>query len=339
MITNQEELISIIVPVYNVEKYLFQCVNSILDQTYCNIEVLLIDDGSTDSSAMICDQLSKLDSRVIVYHKDNGGLSDARNFGLNHANGAFYCFVDSDDWIHPEMIFDLHKLLISNNADIACSGLVLVFRNKELNMAELPGVFTKQEALQNLFDNINLHDHVCTKLFKAALWNNISFPINYVYEDIRTTYKVFLNTETIVVTDRNYYYYRQRGNAISRGVFNIARLQQIDAINDLIIYATSIGNLNYVHALQQRLLRVKCYILRDILLKSSKDDFNSLKNVINQLKRSIMTNASSIIFDKYAEKSIKVLAVSSFVNTRLLGSIYRLNVIRRYYLSKYIYFD
>ena len=113
------DLISVIVPVYNVEQYLEKCVDSIKNQSYPHLEILLIDDGATDSSGQLCDTLAETDSRIKVFHKANGGLSDARNYGLQHASGAFILFLDSDDYIHPHMIESLYEQMIKEDADVS----------------------------------------------------------------------------------------------------------------------------------------------------------------------------------------------------------------------------
>lgn len=122
----QLDKISIIVPVYNVEQYITRCIESITSQTYRNIEILLIDDGSTDNSGNICDEYQKKDSRVMTFHKTNGGLSDARNYGIKHASGQYLCFVDSDDYISKHMVEILYNNLIKYSADISACGFLTV---------------------------------------------------------------------------------------------------------------------------------------------------------------------------------------------------------------------
>ena len=125
------DLISIIVPVYNVEKYIHECVDSIINQTYKNIEIILVDDGSPDNCGKICDEYAKKDNRIKVIHKPNGGLSDARNHGIDVANGEWLMFIDSDDWIEPNMAEKLLHSALNNKADLAISSVILFDEEKE----------------------------------------------------------------------------------------------------------------------------------------------------------------------------------------------------------------
>ena len=129
-------MISVIVPVYNVEKYLERCVKSIAAQTYKDLEILLIDDGSTDKSGEMCDDFQQTDSRIKAFHKQNGGLSDARNYGIEHSAGEFISFVDSDDYIDEKMLETLHRLITENDADLAVCSAMDVFEGKEVTQVK-----------------------------------------------------------------------------------------------------------------------------------------------------------------------------------------------------------
>jgi len=159
-----KEQISIVVPVYNVEQYLEKCVNSIINQTYKNLEIILIDDGATDSSGKLCDELAKIDNRIKVYHKENGGLSDARNYGVERATGDYIGFVDSDDCIDSEMYEKLYEAIRKENVDVAECNLKIIYPDREELFTEQNyyNVCTKQEYLEEylkiilkyLFQNI-----------------------------------------------------------------------------------------------------------------------------------------------------------------------------------------
>ena len=126
------ELISVIVPIYNVEKYLERCLDSIIKQTYKNLDIILVDDGSIDNSTKICDEYVKKDSRIKVIHKENGGLSDARNVGIDNSDGKYICFIDSDDYIELDMIENLYDGIVKNNANICCCGKLLEYEKNKL---------------------------------------------------------------------------------------------------------------------------------------------------------------------------------------------------------------
>ena len=172
--------ISVIVPVYNVEKYLEKCIDSILSQTFKNFEIILVDDGSTDSCGIICDEYERLDNRVKVIHKINGGLSSARNSGLEIASGEYVAFVDSDDWIDKNMYQELYNEAKKNNADIVQCKFI---KAKDENVSIYNNEFNEVEVIGNLDALCNLYNERCietvvtwNKLYKRYLFNDIVFP-------------------------------------------------------------------------------------------------------------------------------------------------------------------
>ena len=170
--------LTIIVPVYNVEKYLERCVNSILKQSYKNLEILLIDDGSTDSSGKMCDDISKTDSRIKVIHKQNGGLSDARNEGLKISTGEFIGFVDSDDWIAPEMYERLLNAIIADQSDIAQCNVKMVWENNlhsRILLQPNKCVLKRDEAQLELLNESKLKQPVWNKLYRKNIIKGIPF--------------------------------------------------------------------------------------------------------------------------------------------------------------------
>lgn len=214
-----EDLISIIVPIYNVEKYLKKCVNSILDQTHRNLEVILVDDGSVDNCAKISDDFSKLDSRIIVVHKKNEGLAEARNIGLKIAKGKYIGFIDSDDYIEKNMFEILYNNIIKYNADISVCNIVEEKENGEIikvYIKEDIGIqqFNKIEALQKLARDRTITNHACNKLYKRALFESIKYPYRRKMEDMATTYKLFDLANKIVVDSSIGYHYIQRKSSI-----------------------------------------------------------------------------------------------------------------------------
>ena len=160
-------MISIIVPVYNVDKYIERCIQSIINQTYKNLEIILIDDGSTDKSGAICDKYSKIDNRINVIHKKNGGLSEARNVGLDIARGDYIGFVDSDDYIHPQMYELLYKNLIGTSADISI--IKHIRKEEELGLGDINSkkVYSNLEAIENILKkDSGIFIASCNKLYK-----------------------------------------------------------------------------------------------------------------------------------------------------------------------------
>ena len=184
------EKISIIVPIYNVEKYLEKCIKSILSQTYKNLEIILVDDGSPDKCGMICDKYKEIDDRIIVIHQENKGLSGARNTGLKNANGKYVCFIDSDDYINEHMIETLYENLIKTGSDISICDFFQVKENENIKIKKIENavkIMNKQECLKKLlYHKYKLDIVTWNKLYKQELFNNIEFPEGKIYEDFAT---------------------------------------------------------------------------------------------------------------------------------------------------------
>ena len=217
----QKPLISVIVPVYNVAAYLPRCIDSILAQTYANLEILLVDDGSTDDSGFICDEYAKKDTRIRVLHKENGGLSSARNAGLDAAAGQYIGFVDSDDWIEPEMYSQMLALMEKNDAQMVCAGRYDV--DSETGEKTV-GLCPDREELvsgETLAGRIFLWDHcdssACDKLCRRELFDGIRYPEGKTSEDIPVTYRLALKAQRVVLCDKPFYNYFHRSGSISKG--------------------------------------------------------------------------------------------------------------------------
>lgn len=229
------EIVSIIVPIYKVEPYIRQCINSILNQTYKNLEIILVDDGSPDDCGMICDEYAQKDTRIKVIHKENGGLSSARNAGLEVAKGDFIAFIDSDDYVSENFIKILYDLCIKNNADIAeCDFIKFEIEPEELLKKEKIEKFTALEMQERIYSN----DYVRTivvwnKLYRREVYKDLRFPDGKINEDEFTTYKAFDKcNKGIVTTNQELYYYRYNENSIMGRKFNAKRLDALDAFEE-----------------------------------------------------------------------------------------------------------
>lgn len=211
-------LVSVIVPVYNVEPYLQRCLDSIVNQTYTNLEIILVDDGSLDNCPRICDENAAKDNRIKVIHKKNGGLSDARNTGLDICKGEYISFVDSDDWLDEKYIDTLLNLAIKSNADIAIGEHKRIYSSKPFfvkNEKETEQTLSTQEALNILFKRSHLSFILSWgKIYRRFLFNNIRFPQGKFHEDEFTTYLILYNAKKIAYTSETLYYYFQRINSI-----------------------------------------------------------------------------------------------------------------------------
>lgn len=221
MIMNRETMLSVIVPVYNVEAYLPRCVDSILAQSYSNLEVILVDDGAKDASGAICDAYAVKDPRVKVIHKANGGLSSARNAGLEIASGEYIAFVDSDDWIEPDAYSHLLEVMKKYEVRLVCGGRYDVDGGTgEKTVGLCP---SKEETVsgEELAGRIFLWDgcdsSACDKLYHRSVLENFRYPEGKVCEDVPVTYKIVLAAGQAAMSDRPFYNYYHRPGSISMG--------------------------------------------------------------------------------------------------------------------------
>ncbi|MBR2883464.1 MAG: glycosyltransferase family 2 protein [Clostridia bacterium] len=222
------DLVSIIVPVYNVEKYIHQCIDSIINQTYKNIEIILVDDGSPDNCGKICDEYAEKDSRIKVIHKENGGLSDARNHGIDAATGDWLMFVDSDDWLHNHTVEKLHDAV--NRYGVSVS----ICNYKETS-GESPCVDTNINAELWTPKDLYLEKQVqatiaCGKLYHKNCFNEIRYPVGKIHEDEFVTYRILFAQEKIAFIDQPYYAYFINPDGITKSEWTPKRLDAVRAL-------------------------------------------------------------------------------------------------------------
>lgn len=239
----KEKLISIIIPVYKVEQYLNECIESVLNQSYKNLEIILIDDGSPDNCGKICDEYAKIDKRIKVVHKENGGLSSARNTGLDIANGEYISFIDSDDYVSKKFIKVLYDLCERNNADIAmCDYIRFTDKVEDIKTNIEIKRFTSLEMQENIYSREGVKNVVVwNKLYKKYIYDELRFPAGKINEDEFTTYKAFnIAPNDIVVTNEPLYYYRYNENGIMGRTFNEKRLDALEAYREKNIFIKSL---------------------------------------------------------------------------------------------------
>jgi len=234
----EKDLISVIVPVYKVEKYLEKCIESIIKQTYTNLQIILVDDGSPDNCGKICDEYAKKDSRIEVIHKINGGLSDARNVGINRANGRYIGFVDSDDYIKEDMYEKLINLIKEYDADISICNLYDVIDGKEYVRNKDNGIheYSRIDILKEILLDKNIQSYAWNKLYKKELFDEIKYPIRKKYEDIGTTFYLFEKCNKIVVTSEPEYYYLKRADSLVNNVTESTILDYTEIIIQRYLY-------------------------------------------------------------------------------------------------------
>ena len=222
--TNFNPLISVIVPVYNTDAYLERCVESLIKQTYSKLEIILVDDGSTDNSGTLCDSLSQLDSRVIVIHKKNGGLSSARNAGLDCAKGEYIGFVDSDDWVDKNMYQIMIQRINETNTDICyCGRYNVAEESGSIKIGLCPKnneIIAPMTCVERILTWDGVDSSAVDKLFCAKLFSEKRFPLGQLSEDVAIMYKVILEARSISTVSKPLYYYFHRSNSITTSRFN-----------------------------------------------------------------------------------------------------------------------
>ena len=225
------ETVSVIIPIYRVEEYLDACVESVAAQTYKHLQIILVDDGSPDRSGEICDGWKKKDSRITVIHKTNGGLADARNAGLEIAQGKNIVFLDSDDLIAADMIETLYTAMTENDADIAeCDYLPFISEiPKTDNRERSVKPYTSEEALTLLLQEKEFKYPVWNKIYRSELLKDIRFETGRLHEDVFFTYQVFGKSRRVVKVRKPLYYYRQRHDSIMGTTFTLRNLDALEA--------------------------------------------------------------------------------------------------------------
>lgn len=316
--------LSVVVPIYNVEKYLKQCLNSLVNQTLSNIEIILVNDGSTDNSEAICQSYAEQDSRIKLFSKPNGGLSDARNFGLQKVTSPVVGFVDSDDYVDLDMFQVLMELKLRSNAEIAVGGVKMVSNDGEeylVRAVEGEIIADHHDAMEELLKSKRITNSVCNKIFDITLFDQICFPVGKLYEDEYVTYKLFDRANKVAMTNEVSYYYRSSPNSITHKPFSEREFDRIDAsvikvgyieknYPDLVQYAERYLVYDCVMALSKMTEYKKSYdkLTRDNIRKYLKcflkGDYSKETKVF-AIIASISPNSSVSLFNLYKKHWVK----------------------------------
>lgn len=321
-------LISIIVPVYNVEDYLCKCIESLINQTLKDIEIILVNDGSTDTSPQICDRYAKKDKRIKVIHKENGGLSDARNTGISVANGKFIAFLDSDDWVNLEMYEKLYSYACVNDADIVQCDFMKVYNEENFscnNIDTKTELHTGIQALNHLHGNRHGKTVVVwNKIYKKELFRDIRFPKGRIHEDEFIMYKILHKSNKIIDTNLPMVYYRQRNGSIMNSEFNIKRLDILDAWKERIDFFEDNKLVELKEITESRL----CSKLKSMYSELSKSNIKNKDKILKCIKRYMITDYSKFIKNSYITNKGKVALTVCIVNGRLFCKIYESHINR-----------
>ena len=289
-----EDLISVIVPVYNVEKYLNRCVDSIINQTYKNLEIILVDDGSPDNCGKICDEYAKKDKRIKVIHKENGGQSDARNKGIEIAKGKYVGFVDSDDWIDKNMYEILYKNITKYNCDLSTCNFIRTYQknsregNNEENIFE---IYTQDEYIKKFF-KIGTQECVYypwNKLYKKKLLERNQYPVGLTSEDVEGTFKYLLKCKQIVTTKVIAYNYFYNNESTTKSKFSNKDLELLTIWDNVVLLAKDFGKKDYIDWAILNRERINMTILyrmaKQLTLSEIEQKYGSQKKqLIKQLK-------------------------------------------------------
>ena len=308
-------LISVIVPVYNVAQYLEKSIASIQQQTYQNLEIILVDDGATDESGRLCEQIAEQDERVLVYHKENEGLSQARNDGLKQAHGDYVIFIDSDDYIHPEMIASLYQQLVKEDADVSSCGVMNVYANSESPQTENQDdyfICDTETFLREYLIGEKIPGTICNKLIKKEIAAQLTFPKGLIYEDAYYHFDLIKVAKKYVVNTKPYYYYFHRGDSITTKPYAEKDLAYIDIYQKFYIEVVKeYPNLTEVAFF--RLAYAHFFILDKMLLDDNFKEFKDYPRIYGYLKKHAFAIFKNTIF----RKGRRISALALFVNVRL----------------------
>lgn len=303
-----EPLISVIIPVYKVEQYLDKCIESVVNQTYKNLEIILVDDGSPDTCPQKCDDWKNKDKRIIVIHKENGGLSDARNKGIDISKGKYITFIDSDDYIEEQYIEILFEMIIKNKTKISVADNLIEYVDGNVinNSTYENYLATPFEFFEKMLWGIrDLDNGAWTKMYSKELFDDVRFPVGKNYEDTATIYKIIDKCEKIAINSVPIYHYMKRKDSITQGKFSIKKLELLDATQQMTDYVRNKYN-NLSTACDRKMLWAYFSVLSQYAVSNQKD-----KKIERMLFKYIKENRLSVLKNKNTPKRDKVAILCS----------------------------
>lgn len=317
-----KEKISVVVPVYNVEKYLHKCVDSIIDQTYKNLEIILVDDGATDMSGKICDEYLEKDSRIKVIHKINGGLSDARNTGMGQAQGKYIIFIDSDDYIDENMLMTLYTNLTESKADMAVCGIWNVYQEQKWAQCEQREKFVcdNVEALRLLMIGEKIPGSICNKLLKWEIASQFRFQVGKHYEDVFFHTDMMPSIQSVSVDTTPLYYYVHREGSITTRNFDKTAMDIIEAYERN--YQMIQSKYPQISDVAKFRAQWANFVVMDRMMESETYwEYAEYKQVKAALKKNVL----SIFFSKYFRKTRRISALALGLNIKLYYILSKMN--------------
>ena len=308
-----DKLISIIIPVYKVEAYIDRCIKSVIQQTYRNIEIILVDDGSPDKCGSICEYYSQRDKRILVFHKTNAGLSDARNYGIEKANGEYIVFIDSDDYVDADYIAYLYNLILKYKTRMSICQHRTLYDNgsiKDQN-TETDEVLDTNICLERMLYHDRIDTAAWAKMYHRDLFRKVLYPKGRIFEDIGTTYALMLQCRKIAVGYASKYNYVFHNNSIVNGQFTIKKLDMIDMTDKM---ASDV--IEIFPALENAVIRRRVYARFSTLnqMLNEKERYNDIRVGIIGF---IMNNGKLVLKNKKAPKRDKMAIILLRINYKL----------------------
>lgn len=314
---NNDILISIVIPAYNAERYLNSCLNSVVNQSYKNLEIICVNDGSTDNTQLILEQYSKKDCRIKIINRENGGLSAARNSGIDIATGDYIGFVDADDWIDKDMYKILYENIRKHKSEIAVCKFVCVFKLK-INTARNTDPVTLKgiKAIDNLFSNF-YGDYAWNKLYKKSLFDNIRYPEGTYFEDRYVTYKLYERASKITFVDKGLYYYLQHKQSIMHENFGIKKMK--DNINS---YVERLENKHFSENYlfwESFVDTLRTYLMSS--LKKANEEGSQQTEYLNSVIEKYLMSKDTPDIAKQSLKKIKKITVLNLITDSIYNTI------------------
>lgn len=311
---NTSPLISVIVPVYNVENYIRKCIQTLQNQTYRNLEILLIDDGTPDGSGEICEDYARSDSRIRVFHKANGGLSDARNYGIERATGEYVVCVDSDDYVDADYVEYLWGMIEKTGCTMSICQHRTFYENGSVkdNGAVGEAVISQQECIERMLYHDVIDTSAWAKLYKKSLFDCVKYPKGKLFEDIGTTYALMLQCETIAVGYESKYNYVFHNNSIVNGSFSPKKLDMVE-MTDRMAADVIKKYPDLSEAITRRRVYARFSTLNQMLMITDSSYIEQRRELI----RFIKAHSRDVLFDPRAPKRDKAAIVLLLFNYRL----------------------
>lgn len=300
----EEPLISVIIPVYKVEQYLDRCLNSVVNQTYKNLEIILVDDGSPDNCPKMCDEWAEKDNRVKVFHKENGGLSDARNYGTERCNGLFLTYVDSDDYIDTDYVSYLYDLLHRNGTLMSiCQHRVRYQGGKTIDYGSNGSeVLSNKRCLERMLYYDVIDTSAWAKLYKTELFSDIKYPKGKNFEDLATTYKLMFKSDKISVGYESKYNYLLRTESISNSSFSPSKLIYTEitdtTCDEIVSRFPDLSEAAIARKVHARFGVLNLMI--NVNEKDYKEEKKNLRNYILSYRKQVLANSKVNIKEKTA---------------------------------------